>query len=74
MKLMNVAYLISWNLQGAHRQSSGMGFYYHIAHCVTCKYTWEEHFCDVLKCKYVSLESLVFNVDLFNEMKYACTW
>ena len=71
---MNVVYLISWNPEGAHSMGSSMGWYSHIPLCVTCKSTWEGHLFDVLKCKYVPLESLVLSVDLLNEMKYDCPW
>ena len=48
--IMNVVYLISWNPQGAHGGVSSMGFYTHIALCVTCKSTCEGYLCEALKC------------------------
>ncbi len=71
---MNVVYLISLNPQGAHGGGSGMACYSHNALWVTLKSNWEWYLCEVFKCKYVPLETLVLSADLLNQMKYSCPW
>ena len=55
--MINVAYLLSWNPQGADCGSSNMGCYSHIALSVTCKSTWRGAAMWSSKYKYISVVS-----------------